>query len=208
MIIRQVKKEDYGNIYNFIKNAFKSAFVSDGTEENFVEELRNIENYIPNLEFILENEEYNENSNENSIFNIIGHIMFTKIAIDLSNSNKRHIDETNNYANGNHEKNIGEIQNNNEFLLLAPVSILEGYRNQGIGTNFIKKTLSIVKEMGFKAVFVVGDRNYYKRFGFISTRTLNIYGNKELPLELIDNVMVKEIVPNFLENIEGIIHIF
>lgn len=51
MDIKLVNKEDYDKIYTFVEEAFKTAEVSDGTEQDFVLELRKSSNYIPELEF-------------------------------------------------------------------------------------------------------------------------------------------------------------
>ena len=47
MDIKLVNKEDYDKIYTFVEEAFKSAEVSDGTEQDFVLELRKSSNYVP-----------------------------------------------------------------------------------------------------------------------------------------------------------------
>lgn len=67
MNIKLVNKEDYDKIYTFVEEAFKTAEVSDGTEQDFVLELRKSSNYVPELEFAA----YDKNI-------LIGHIMLTK----------------------------------------------------------------------------------------------------------------------------------
>lgn len=67
MDIKLVNKEDYDKIYTFVEEAFKTAEVSDGTEQDFVLELRKSRNYVPELEFSA----YDKNI-------LIGHIMLTK----------------------------------------------------------------------------------------------------------------------------------
>jgi putative acetyltransferase len=49
---------------------------------------------------------------------------------------------------------------------LGPVSVLPEYQKQGIGKSLINKGLSMLKELGGQGCAVVGDPNYYKRFGF------------------------------------------
>jgi putative acetyltransferase len=49
---------------------------------------------------------------------------------------------------------------------LGPVSVLPDYQKQGIGKSLINKGLSFLKDMGGKGCALVGDPNYYKRFGF------------------------------------------
>ncbi len=70
MQIRQVNQNDYESIYQLVKEAFQTAKVSDGTEQDFVLKLREENSYIPELELVAE-----ENNQ------LIGHIMFTKQTI-------------------------------------------------------------------------------------------------------------------------------
>lgn len=49
---------------------------------------------------------------------------------------------------------------------LGPVSVLPEYQKQGIGTSLINEGLSLLKASGAKGCVLVGDPNYYKRFGF------------------------------------------
>ena len=49
---------------------------------------------------------------------------------------------------------------------LGPVSVLPDYQKQGIGKSFINKGLSLLKEMASQGCALVGDPNYYKKFGF------------------------------------------
>jgi len=53
-----------------------------------------------------------------------------------------------------------------ETLTFGPVSVLPKYQKQGIGGALITKTLSIAREMGYRAVLILGDPGYYSRFGF------------------------------------------
>ena len=49
---------------------------------------------------------------------------------------------------------------------LGPVSVLPEYQKQGIGKSLIDEGLSLLKELGGQGCTLVGDPNYYKRFGF------------------------------------------
>jgi len=49
---------------------------------------------------------------------------------------------------------------------LGPVSVLPVYHKQGIGKSLINEGLSLLKELGGQGCALVGDPNYYKRFGF------------------------------------------
>lgn len=67
MSVRRAEPKDREKIYELVKEAFKTAEVSNGEEQNFVNTLRESENYIPYLEFV-----YEEDGE------LIGHVMLTK----------------------------------------------------------------------------------------------------------------------------------
>lgn len=67
MTIRREQPEDYEKIYTFVENAFKTAKVKDGTEQDYVDKLRASEGYLPQLALVAEEDGQ-----------IIGHIMLTK----------------------------------------------------------------------------------------------------------------------------------
>ena len=56
---------------------------------------------------------------------------------------------------------------------MGPVAIDEDYQNQGLGTRLIEHTLKLAED--YQYVFVIGDENYYSRFGFESASRYNIY---------------------------------
>ena len=49
---------------------------------------------------------------------------------------------------------------------LGPVSVLPEYQKQGIGKSLINEGLPLLKQFGGQGCALVGDPNYYKRFGF------------------------------------------
>ena len=49
---------------------------------------------------------------------------------------------------------------------LGPVSVVPEYQRQGIGTALIQKGLSLLKGLNARGCCLVGDPEYYKRFGF------------------------------------------
>jgi len=55
---------------------------------------------------------------------------------------------------------------------LGPVSVLPEYQKQGIGKSLVNRGLSILKELDGRGCAVVGDPNYYMRFGFRNTPDL------------------------------------
>tara|TARA_R110002126_G_scaffold291732_1_gene456141 strand:+ start:474 stop:1007 length:534 start_codon:yes stop_codon:yes gene_type:complete len=50
--------------------------------------------------------------------------------------------------------------------LLAPLAVLPEYQRQGVGSALVSQGLEQLSSMGTRQVFVLGDPNYYGRFGF------------------------------------------
>ena len=73
---------------------------------------------------------------------------------------------------------IGKIHYENHVsraVILGPVAVDETRQNQGLGTRLISHTLKIAEEDNIPFVLVVGDENYYSRFGFESASKYGIY---------------------------------
>ncbi len=49
---------------------------------------------------------------------------------------------------------------------LGPISVLPEYQKQGIGKSLVEEGLSALKEVGGQGCALVGEPDYYKRFGF------------------------------------------
>jgi putative acetyltransferase len=70
---------------------------------------------------------------------IVGHVMYSQLGLEGSPS---------------------------PVLTLAPVSVEPGYQNRGVGTRVITASLSELDDVGVPSVVVLGEPNYYRRFGF------------------------------------------
>ncbi len=169
MFIRPENKQDLDTVYSLIQTAFSTAYVKDGTEQDFAVGLRNGSGCIPELALVMEQDD-----------KIIGHIMLTKMFIKQDNGDKF------------------------ESLLLAPVAVLQEYRNQGLGSVLINEASKRAADMGYKAVFLVGDPAYYERLGFKSTVTFGIQNENGIPDKF---VMAIELIPDALRSVSGKIDI-
>jgi len=49
---------------------------------------------------------------------------------------------------------------------LGPISVLPEYQKRGIGKSLVKEGLFLLKDVGGQGCALVGDPNYYRRFGF------------------------------------------
>jgi putative acetyltransferase len=80
---------------------------------------------------------------------IVGHVAFSPITID------------------------GQDQG---WLGLGPVAVRPDHQGQGIGRALINKGLDEIKAKGVIGCVVLGDPNYYQRFGFVSDAGLSFEG--------------------------------
>ena len=71
--IRKEQKSDYEEVYNLVKTAFEKAKESDGNEQDLVVDLRNSDNFVPELSLVAKKDD-----------KIVGYILFTKIQIGKS----------------------------------------------------------------------------------------------------------------------------
>lgn len=109
---------------------------------------------------------------------IIGHIMLTRTTVTKPDGSKY------------------------DTLLVAPLSVLLEYRSVGAGSALMKEGLRIAQEMGYESAFLIGDPNYYQRFGYKPTHLYDI-NHESFPAEYL---MVKEFVPGALKGITGLIN--
>lgn len=164
MLIREVCKSDYDAIYILVKEAFLTAQVSNGDEQDFVCRLRKRDTYIPSLELVVEHEE-----------ELVAHIMLTKQVI-----------------HGKKQESYG--------LLVAPLCVKKSFRNQGIGKALMEEAIKRAIEQGYMSLFLVGNPDYYERFGFYPTVFYGIENHSEIPDKF---VMACELEEGILHTIGG-----
>lgn len=149
MDIRVAEEKDFKEIYSFVKTAFETARVSDGTEQDFVQRLRAGETYLPELEFVAE---------ENGV--LMGHVMLTEQAYQTSDGVRTGV-------------------------LVAPLAVALPYRNMGIGGELLRHACAQAAEAGYTAAFLVGNPQYYGRFGFCETSEFGIKNTSDIPDEFV-----------------------
>ena len=71
---------------------------------------------------------------------------------------------------------IGSEKNrSNEVIAFGPISVHPDYQQQGIGKKMIEYTSNKAKELGYKAILITGNKNYYNPLGFVSASRHKIY---------------------------------
>jgi len=83
---------------------------------------------------------------------------------------------------------------------LAPMAVLPKYQNQGIGSRLVREGLKACEDEGHAAVFVLGHKDYYPRFGFEIARNKGFTCQFEAPDEYF---MVLELTPGALAGKSG-----
>lgn len=61
-----------------------------------------------------------------------------------------------------------------EALTLGPIAVLPEYQGQGIGGMLMEHVKGIARDHGYRAIFLLGDPEYYSRFGFVPSERYGI----------------------------------
>lgn len=109
---------------------------------------------------------------------LVGHILYTKAVITKTD-------------------NLLSAQ------ILAPLAILPGAQQKGIGKKLIKEGLKLLKEAGTELVFVLGHPTYYPRCGFIPAGKQSFEAPYPIPEEHAEAWMIQELNGNILANNSG-----
>jgi putative acetyltransferase len=97
---------------------------------------------------------------------IVGHVLLTRVPLRKDGS----------------EKNV---------LALGPMSVVPSQSHRGIGSELINASISLATDKGYGAIVVLGHPEYYKRFGFVPARDLQVSCNLPAPE---DALTVMEVV--------------
>lgn len=85
-------------------------------------------------------------------------------------------------------------------LLLSPLCVRLDRRNQGLASRLILEALFRARAVGHDAVLLVGNPNFYQRFGF---RRSTYFGISNVSGFAEENVMACELVPGALCGVRG-----
>ncbi|WP_432403574.1 GNAT family N-acetyltransferase [Wukongibacter sp. M2B1] len=93
-------------------------------------------------------------------------------------------------------------ENNEEFevLCMGPLGVLPSYQGKGIGALLMKHSIKAAKALGYNAIVIFGNPNYYHRFGFESAEKYNIQTSSGDNFEAF---MALELYEGSLEKVTG-----
>lgn len=104
---------------------------------------------------------------------IIGYILFTKINV-----------------------------NKETLLALAPLAVRPDMQNKGIGSRLVKEGHKKAIALGYKGCIVLGNKEYYERFGYERAGKFHITAPFDVPE---DNFLAVELEADSLRDINGIV---
>jgi predicted N-acetyltransferase YhbS len=107
---------------------------------------------------------------------VVGNIMYTRAKIVLDRSGER------------------------EVLCFGPLAVDPAFQGQGVGGALIERTKTLSRELGYKAILIFGDPEYYSRFGFIPAER---YGVGTSWGVYIISLQALELQPGALEDCAG-----
>ena len=84
---------------------------------------------------------------------------------------------------------------NLRIIGLAPMAVSPEQQRKGIGAALIRAGLEQCREMGYRAVVVLGHADYYPRFGFLPASRFGLVSEYDVPDE---NFMALELEPGAL----------
>lgn len=86
------------------------------------------------------------------------------------------------------------------LLGLAPMAVLPAFQRRGIGGQLVEQGLAGARELGARGVVVLGDNNYYPRFGFRPAAEFDLSNEFSAPARYF---MALELVPDGLTDASG-----
>ena len=87
-----------------------------------------------------------------------------------------------------------------EVLCMGPIGVLPSYQGKGIGSLLMNYSIEKVKQLGYKAIIIFGNPEYYHRFGFIDAKE---YGIQTSWGENLEAFMALELYDGGLSGISG-----
>lgn len=87
-----------------------------------------------------------------------------------------------------------------DVLCLGPISVLPEYQRKGVGGRLIEHTRQLARELGFRAIFLCGDPEYYSRQGFTPAEAFGIRTADDM---YMDALQVCELYDGALSGMKG-----
>ena len=176
MNIRLEEPQDYREVENLTREAFWNVYRPGCTEHYVLNQYRNNPDFIPELDFVME-----ENRR------IIGHVMFSKAEIMLDSPL------------------LGGGAGGGAFpsWTFGPISIHPDYKRKGYGLKLLQYALEKAKEMGIGLLQMEGNIEFYKHTGFDLASKMKIHYHAVPRESEVPYFLAQELIPGYWGNREG-----
>lgn len=92
---------------------------------------------------------------------------------------------------------------NETFITFGPISVHPNFQKNEIGSTLIRISMQKALRLGFSAVFITGNPDYYKKFGFESASKYGVHLQGVPATEEAPFFMVRTLKEDVLKDIEG-----
>lgn len=114
------------------------------------------------------------------------------------------VDKKTNQIVGNIVYTHSKIQDDNlidhQMLTFGPLTVSKSCQRRGIGSLLIRTSINKAKEMGYKAICILGNHRYYSKFGFENGQKFGISSSDG---SFPKGLLVKELFDGSLNEIKG-----
>ena len=172
MIIRLEQPKDYREVENLTREAFWNVYRPGCTEHYVLYQYRTNPDFIPELDFVMEEGDGEHQSPEK----IIGHVMFSKAALVLEDGSKK------------------------ASWTFGPISIHPEYKRKGYGLKLLQYALDKARDMGIGFICMEGNIEFYKHAGFDLASKLNIHYHTEPKDAEVPYFLAQELIPGWLKS--------
>lgn len=151
-LLRTEKSTDHQQVFELIKAAFQSHPLSNHKEQHLVRLLRKEPSFIPSLSVVA--------VSRTATPTVCGHILLTPIILETDSEATTSLPKT---------------------LALAPLTVSPDFQGKGIGSALIKEAHLRAIELGYSLSVLVGEPNYYQKFGYKEASSYSLKLPYDLP---------------------------
>ena len=173
MNIRLEQPKDYREVENLTREAFWNVYRPGCTEHYVLNQYRNNPDFIPELDFVMEEDD-----------KIIGHVMFSKAEIVLDSPHSQGGDGGGSFPS----------------WTFGPISIHPNYKRKGYGLKLLQYALEKARTMGIGLLQMEGNIEFYRHAGFDLASKLGIHYHAEPRDAEVPYFLAQELIPSWLKS--------
>ena len=179
MHIRLEQPKDYREVEYLTRKAFWNVYRPGCTEHYVLNQYRTNPDFIPELDFVMEERLRVGERSSGMDGKIIGHIMFSKAELVLDDGTKK------------------------PSWTFGPISIHPDYKRKGYGLKLLNYALEKARELGVGFLCMEGNIDFYKHAGFDLASKLKIHYHAEPRDAEVPYFLAQELIPGWLNGIEA-----